>query len=114
VLDDNGKPYPATAQNASRQGPLCADNILSQEAGEPIQEFSYSSAGSFAAIGHRQAAAEVMGLNITGFLGWFIYRSAYLFKMPTIPMKIRLMADWTTSLLFKNEPVQLGVHQKSS
>ena len=55
-----------------------------------------------------------MGKNVTGFLGWFLYRSAYLFKMPTLAMKVRLMFDWTLELIFKAMPVQLGVHRTES
>jgi hypothetical protein len=29
-------------------------------------------------------------------------------KMPSLGMKARLVADWTTEIVFKNEPVQLG------
>ncbi len=105
------KPYAATAQNATREGPLCARNIVATLAGEERKEFNFSPLGNFAAIGHKQAAAQVFGRNIKGFLGWVLYRGAYLFKMPTFKLKVRLLGDWVGELLFPHEPVQLGVHE---
>lgn len=111
VFDQNGKPYAATAQNASRQGPLVAENIAATIRGGALKTFDFKTLGSFAAIGHKSAAAEVMGRNLTGFLGWVMYRGVYLMKMPTFGMKLRLLMDWTLELIFKTVPVQLGVHR---
>ena len=78
-----------------------------------MKEFNFHPLGSFAAIGGRQAAANVLGMDITGFLGWVIYRGAYLFKMPTFAMKLRLGMDWFLELILPQEVVQLGVdHHK--
>ena len=104
-------PYAATAQNATREGPLCARNIVATLAGEETKEFNFSPLGNFAAIGHKQAAAQVYGRNIKGFLGWVLYRGAYLVKIPTTKFKIRLIGDWIGEILFPHEPVQLGVHE---
>lgn len=111
VFDANGKPYAATAQNASRQGPHVAKNIVNAMDGLPLKPFDFKVLGSFAAIGRRQAAAEVMGRNVPGFLGWVIYRGAYLMKMPTFAMKARLLMDWILEFFLHSTPVQLGVHR---
>lgn len=113
VYDERGKAYAATAQNASRQGPHVARNIASHLKGEPTQPFDFDVLGSFAAIGHRSAAAEFLGWNFKGFLGWFLYRGTYLMKMPTLAMKLRLSMDWALELVLPTEPVQLGVHRPS-
>lgn len=112
VVDAEGKPYAATAQNASRQGPHVAQNVLAAVRGEATRPFDFQTLGSFAAIGRRSAAAEVKGRNITGFFGWLLYRGAYLSKMPTLSLKVRLVLDWTLELLFRTPAVQLGVHRK--
>lgn len=111
VPNPEGKPYGATAQNASRQGPLCARNIVASMNGGELKTFDFSPLGNFAAIGHKQAAAEVFGRELTGFLGWVMYRGAYLVKMPTLKLKLRLIGDWIGELLIPHEPVQVGVHQ---
>lgn len=110
ILNDEGKPYAPTAQNASRMGPLVADNILGALRGEPATEFRFQPLGSFAAIGRRQAVAEVKGRPIKGFLGWVLYRGAYLTKIPGFSTKLRLVTDWFLELVLPMEPVQLGVY----
>ncbi|AIE83465.1 NAD(P)/FAD-dependent oxidoreductase [Fimbriimonas ginsengisoli] len=111
VYDEKGRPYAATAQNATRQGPHAAKNIVAQINGEPLKPFDFNVLGSFAAIGHHAAAAEFKGRHFTGFIGWVMYRGAYLMKMPTFPMKLRLLMDWILELILPTEPVQLGVHR---
>lgn len=111
VLDSEGNPYPATAQNATREGTLCADNVIRAIAGEQTEEFRYNSLGSLAAIGCRTAVAKVMGIKLAGFPAWFMYRTIYLFKMPGIGRRIRIIMDWTTDLFLRAEPVQLGIRR---
>ncbi|CAN5473915.1 NAD(P)/FAD-dependent oxidoreductase [soil metagenome] len=110
VYTDDGKPYAATAQNASRQGPLVAQNILAILRGKPTRTFDFKPLGSFAAIGRRQAAADVKGMSIKGFLGWVLYRGAYLMKFPTFAMKVRLLTDWIVEFVFHSPIVQMGLH----
>jgi NADH dehydrogenase len=112
ILSKEGKPYAATAQNAVRQGPLCARNIAAALSGGEMKEFKFSTLGNFAAIGHRQAAAQVLNFELRGFLGWVVYRGAYLMKMPTLKLKLRLIGDWIGELLIPHEPVQIGVHDE--
>ncbi|MEZ0325595.1 MAG: NAD(P)/FAD-dependent oxidoreductase [Fimbriimonas sp.] len=111
VYQSDGMPFAATAQSASRQGPRAAKNILAKFGGKPTQAFQYKALGSFAAIGHRSAAAEVLGYSFKGFIGWFLYRGTYLMKMPTLAMKIRIAMDWFLELILRSEVVQLGVHR---
>lgn len=112
VYDAEGKPYAATAQNAVRQGPLCARNIAASVTGGDLKDFKFNTLGNFAAIGHRQAAAQVLRFELRGFLGWVVYRGAYLMKMPTLKLKLRLIGDWIGELLIPHEPVQVGVHDE--
>lgn len=109
VPNNAGKPYAPTAQNASRMGPAVAENILHAMRGEPLDAFHFEMLGSFAAIGHRQAVAEIKGYPVKGFLGWVMYRGAYLTKMPTFSRKVRLVMDWLLELVLPHEAVQLGV-----
>jgi NADH dehydrogenase len=111
VYDSLGKPYAATAQSASRQGPLAARNILALLAGKETKPFKFRPLGAYAAIGCRSAAADVLGHSVKGFLGWFLYRGTYLAKMPTWAMKIRIAVDWALELVLKSPVVQLGVHR---
>ncbi len=111
IYDPAGHPYSATAQNASRQGALVAENILASIKGQKLKTFDFKTLGSFAIIGHRNATAEFIGMKFKGFIGWFLYRGTYLMKMPTFAMKVRLAMDWTLELLLPAAVVQLGVHR---
>jgi NADH:ubiquinone reductase (H+-translocating) len=112
VRTAEGTVYAATAQNASRQGPLVAQNILATLRGEPTKTFDFRPLGSFAAIGRRVAAAEFLGREFRGFIGWFMYRGAYLMKMPTFATKVRLAMDWLLEFVLRSDPVQTGVHRR--
>jgi len=111
IPDKDGNAYTATAQNASRQGPLAADNVLRSMAGERLRDFEYNPVGSLAAIGCRTAVARVFGIKLAGFVAWWMFRTVYLLKMPSLSRRVRIVIDWTLSLFFKQEPVQLGVRE---
>jgi NADH dehydrogenase len=107
----NGKPFAATAQNAVRQGPQVAKNILSSVGGKPLENFEYRSLGAFAVVGGYKAAADLFGFNVNGLIGWFMFRGAYLSKMPTFALKLRLSMDWFLDLFLRVPTVQIGVHR---
>ena len=111
VPDKDGKPHAATAQNATRMGVVCAQNILRQIAGEPLKDFHFDSLGSLAALGCRTAVAKVFGVKISGFLAWWMYRTVYLGKIPSLSRKVRIVTDWTVDLFFRRDPVELGLHR---
>jgi NADH dehydrogenase len=104
-----GKAYPATAQHAIRQGPVLAKNIEAAVLGEGRQQkpFKYKMLGQLAAIGQRRGAAQILGINFSGFFAWFLWRSAYLWKLPRIEKKMRVAFGWTIDLLFSRDLVQL-------
>lgn len=112
VMGENGRPYAATAQNASRQGPHVADNVCAAMEGRSLRTFNFRTLGSFAAIGNRQAVAEVFGATFTGFLGWFLFRGAYLVKMPTLALKARIAMDWALEIILPSPPAQMGIHRR--
>ncbi len=112
VPDPDGKPYAATAQNASRMGPVAAANALRVMRAEDTKPFVFNPVGSLAAIGCRTAVARVFGIKVSGFIAWWLFRTVYLMKMPSWSRRVRIVIDWTLSLFFKQEPVQLGVRNK--
>jgi NADH dehydrogenase len=105
----DNKPYPATAQNAMRQGKVLAKNIEAVVLGEGRQQkpFKYRILGQLAAIGQRRGAANILGVNFSGFIAWFLWRSAYLSKLPRLEKKLRVAFGWTIDLFFSRDLVQL-------
>jgi NADH dehydrogenase len=92
---ENNQPYPMRAQFAVREGKNAANNITQSILGNPLKSFSFSDKGFILSIGKGGALAKFYGFNLKGLFAWFIYRSAYLFKMLGIRVKIRTVIEWT-------------------
>ena len=58
------------------------------------------------AIGRRTGVARVFGVNFSGFVAWWLWRTIYLSKLPRLEKKIRVAIDWTLDLLFAKDFVQ--------
>lgn len=91
---------PTVAQFAERQGVQVADNIARRLQGQPTRPFSFKMQGQLCSIGGRNAIAEISGLHISGFIGWFIWRGVYLMKLPSISQKIKVGLEWGCDLIF--------------
>lgn len=104
----DGQLSPPTAQFAIREGQQLADNIHRVVAERQTQPFNYQSKGSMATIGHLNGVAEVFGkINLGGFTGWLLWRAFYLSLMPTIAKKTRILFEWTWSMLFSADIINL-------
>jgi len=68
--------------------------------------FAFSTIGQLAAIGRRTGVANILGINFSGFLAWWLWRSIYLSKLPRFEKKVRVALDWTLDLLFSKDLVQ--------
>ncbi len=101
-----GKAYPPTAQHASREGTIVARNITAAIRGRKKRRFSFSMIGQLAAIGRRTGVASIFGINFSGFLAWWLWRTIYLSKLPGFEKKLRVALDWTLDLLFPKDMVQ--------
>jgi NADH dehydrogenase len=101
-----GKPHPPTAQHALREGRTVARNILASLRGGKRKPFRFSTLGQLAAIGRRTGVANILGVNFSGFVAWWLWRTIYLMKLPRFEKKLRVMLDWTLDLLFSKDLVQ--------
>jgi NADH dehydrogenase FAD-containing subunit len=110
IIDPNtGNPYPPTAQHAIREGTVVANNTISLIEGkaENKKVFDYKTKGMMASIGKRNGIGSILGLEVQGFIGWWIWRTYYLANLPTLQKKIRVMADWTLDIFFKRDVTML-------
>ena len=101
-----GKPYPPTAQHAIRQAKVVAQNISADLRGKPLRTFSFKGLGALASLGRRTGVANIMGINFSGFLAWWLWRTIYLSKLPRFEKKVRVALDWTLDLFFARDLVQ--------
>lgn len=105
-LKDGGL-APPTAQHASRQGHHAARNVLAALAGKSPRVYAYKTLGELVSLGHRSAVGTVMGLKVTGFPAWWMWRTYYLFRLPTLLRKFRVAFDWTVDLFFQKDIVEI-------
>ncbi len=101
-----GMPYPPTAQHALREGKVLAHNITATLRGGQKKPFIFTALGQLAAIGKRTGVANILGMNFSGFLAWWLWRTIYLSKLPRLEKKLRVMMDWTLDLVFSKDLVQ--------
>jgi NADH dehydrogenase len=98
-----GQVDPPTSQHALRQARRLAKNLTD----EP-QAYRYRMLGQVATLGRYKGIADVMGVPIRGFPGWFVTRSYHLYQLPLFSRKLRVVVDWTTSLFFRRDIAELS------
>ena len=103
----SGKLYPPTAQHALRQGKVVAHNVIAAVRGAAKKPFVFSTIGQLAAIGRRTGVANILGVNFSGFIAWWMWRTIYLSKLPRLEKKVRVALGWSLDLLFSKDLVQL-------
>ena len=97
----DGRPYPALAQHAIREARHLAENIRAVIDGKAASAFMFRSLGTMASLGHTRAVARVFGVQLTGFLAWWLRRTYYLFQMPRWDRRLRIVLDWSVALFFR-------------
>ena len=97
------RPDPPTCQHALRQARRLARNLVG-----PPEPYGYRMLGQVATLGRHKGIAEVLGLRLRGFLGWWVTRTYHLYQLPLAQRKFRVVVDWTVSLFFRRDIAELG------
>jgi NADH dehydrogenase len=97
-----GRFDPPTCQHALRQARRLAKNLQGD-----VAPYRYKMLGQVATLGRYKGIADVMGVRVRGFPGWFVTRSYHLFQLPLFSRKLRVVVDWTTSLFFRRDIAEL-------
>ena len=95
VPDGRGGTSPPTAQFALRQGKYLGRHLPELIGGRKAPAFRYNTMGQLVSLGHRNAVGLVLGIPVTGFIAWFLWRSYYLLRLPTLLRKARVAMDWS-------------------
>jgi NADH:ubiquinone reductase (H+-translocating) len=98
---------PPTAQHAIRQAKSAAHNIVAAIRGGEPESFAFAGLGKMGSLGHRSAIAEILGLHVSGFIAWWLWRTIYLMKMPGWGRRLKVASSWTLDLLLPPELVEL-------
>jgi NADH dehydrogenase len=104
----DGKVCPPTAQFAEAQARQLAGNIVARLAAQPTTPFRFRPKGQLSAIGHNKAVAEIMGVKLSGFIAWLMWRGLYLLRIPTLARKTRLFLEWNWAMFFPPDISHLG------
>lgn len=99
----DGKPAAPTGQFAERQGRQCALNLARTLHGAATRPFSFRPLGQLCSLGGHAAVAEFLGLRLSGFVAWLMWRGVYLFKLPTWARRLHVGVDWAWLLLFPRD-----------
>ena len=113
VPNEQGGYQPPTAQHASREGKVLAFNIVANSRGKDLIPFRFNTLGLLASIGRRTGVARILGVNFSGFVAWWLWRTIYLLKLPRVEKKVRVALDWTLDVFFSKDFVQY-LHERPS
>lgn len=104
-----GGTYAPLAQNAVREGPLLARNLLARLRNRSTRPFRYRELGQMASLGNRDALAELPGgAMLTGTAAWILWRGYYLSRLPGKGRKARVAMDWTFGVAFPPQFARLS------
>jgi NADH dehydrogenase len=106
---DDGRPLPPLGQVAFQQGSQAAANLVRLLEGRPTQPFEYFNFGQLVSVGHQFAAVQLLGLRLTGFIAWLVWRTLYLGKLVGFGSKLRVALDWSLDLFIERSTSQIHV-----
>jgi NADH:ubiquinone reductase (H+-translocating) len=95
-------PDPPTSQHALRQARRLARNLQGD-----VKPYRYRMLGQVATLGRYKGIADVLGIRLRGFVGWFVTRTYHLYQLPLLVQKLRVVVDWTTALFFPRDIAEL-------
>jgi NADH dehydrogenase len=110
----SGVATPPTAQHATREAKTVAMNITAAIRGLPSIPFTFEGLGKLGSLGHYSAVAEILGVRISGFPAWLLWRAIYLAKLPSLRQKARIALDWFFVLLFPPDFVQMRLVREAA
>ncbi|WP_149180456.1 NAD(P)/FAD-dependent oxidoreductase [Streptomyces sp. TRM49041] len=102
-----GRLTPMTAQHASRQGKTAARNVAASLGhGHPVP-YRHDDLGFAVDLGGVKAAANPLGVPLSGPLAGAVTRGYHLAAMPG--NRVRVAADWLLDAALPRQAVQLGL-----
>ncbi|GAA3844864.1 NAD(P)/FAD-dependent oxidoreductase [Streptomyces sp. NPDC003631] len=106
-LEKPGQYTPMTAQHAWRHGKVCAHNVAASLGFGSRRVYRHRDLGFVVDLGGVQAAANPLGIPMSGLLAGAVARGYHLAAMPG--NRVRVAADWLLEALLPRQGVQLGL-----
>ncbi|MGW1403419.1 NAD(P)/FAD-dependent oxidoreductase [Streptomyces sp. NPDC002405] len=106
-LEHPGRYTPMTAQHAWRQGRTAAVNVAASLGVGEARPYRHRDLGFVVDLGGAQAAADPLGVPLSGPVAGAVTRGYHLAAMPA--NRVRVAADWLLDAVLPRQSVQLGL-----
>ncbi|MFI6207850.1 NAD(P)/FAD-dependent oxidoreductase [Streptomyces sp. NPDC051041] len=106
-LNEPGGCTPMTAQHAWRQGRVAGLNVAASLGRGELRPYRHRDLGFVVDLGGAEAAANPLGLPLSGVAAGAVTRGYHLAAMPG--NRIRVAADWLLDAVLPRQAVQLGL-----
>ncbi|MFI9614931.1 FAD-dependent oxidoreductase [Streptomyces sp. NPDC052023] len=106
-LENPGQYTPMTAQHAWRHGKVCAQNIAASFGAGERRPYRHRDLGFVVDLGGAKAAANPLGVALSGVAAGAVTRGYHLAAMPG--NRLRVAADWLLDAVLPRQAVQLGL-----
>lgn len=107
-----GELTPMTAQHAQRQGRRAAENVAASFENGTLHAYEHHDLGFTVDLGGFAAAANPIGVPLSGVPAKTITRAYHLAAIPS--NRIRLAADWLLDAALRRQVVELGLIRRGS
>ena len=106
-LEKPGQYTPMTAQHAWRQGKVAGRNVAASLGHGEQRAYSHRDLGFVVDLGGVKAAANPLGVPLSGPIAGAVTRGYHLAAMPG--NRVRVAADWLLDAVLPRQAVQLGL-----
>jgi NADH dehydrogenase len=104
-----GSITPPTAQHATRQGKVLADNVAASLGyGEP-KKYQHRNMGLVVDLGPRRAVANPLGVRLSGFPAKVVTRAYHLYAIPRFVNRWAVSLAYLTDAVFGRTLVSMGL-----
>jgi NADH dehydrogenase len=102
-----GEITPMTAQHAQRQGKVVAHNVAASYGQGRPRQYKHRDLGFVVDLGDSAAAANPLGIPMSGLAAKAVTRGYHLMAMPA--NRTRIVVDWALDTVLRRQIVQVGL-----
>jgi NADH dehydrogenase len=102
-----GEITPMTAQHAQRQGKIVAHNVAASYGQGSRRQYKHRDLGFVVDLGDSAAAANPLGIPMSGLAAKAVTRGYHLLAMPS--NRTRIAVDWVLDAVLRRQIVQVGL-----
>ncbi|HEY2194850.1 MAG TPA: FAD-dependent oxidoreductase [Actinomycetospora sp.] len=114
LVAGNGAVCPPTAQHATRQAPVAADNVVASLRGRRPRRYRHRDLGLVVDLGGPDAVAKPLHLDLSGRPAQIVTRGYHLVAMGAPVAMARVAGNWALHAVAGNSSVRLGFLTRSS